>query len=613
MGGDDRGSYISGSRTDITPESEHRHGRLGKIAAGVGGAGLLAALARRRRSRSRSRSRTRTDYTSHHGSESYVDEKYSEHGGKKKDHTWRDRLLIAGATGGAIAAARRIFGGKRDDRTDFSSESDYSHRPPRPHGAHSVTETDYSRIEEGNRPHTPTGHGHGGAALAALPAAAALAATGSPSRHSRHSRQSRHSRHSRPDRPDHRPAGGSIHSYSSWEESMADSPGKAKRHTHTFRDGIAALGVAGYLRHKWNQRKDEKDNRRIEEIRRQEREEERIAREEDARRRRYTGDGYPRPPPHRRHGSISESELSPLGGSNPELSLTSLNRPHPIPTTPDVTAMNTAANAGNMLTPPPQMPATVVRVDSSGSEAVTSPGGGRHYRPGAGDLAAAGLAGTAAGAAADRHERNSSRRRDSSATSSVNSPQAAVQVKMHNDGRHVTLRRLDPKEKAAERNRRQGRPGRSGSISSGAGGPGASGDEHWRRVERMEQEQAAQMRADAIAAGEAPHNILPPMASLGSPPPHVPISGAPSVSPPVAPPPQPIFSPAPSSIPSNLPPPPPIPASGSNMGGSPGSIYGSGPSNVDSRAESNRRRRRAERARQEAAAREQRGNRVDFT
>jgi hypothetical protein len=99
------------------------------------------------------------------------------------------------------------------------------------------------------------------------------------------------------------------------------------------------------------------------------------------------------------------------------------------------------------------------------------------------------------------------------------------------------------------------------------------------------------------------------MASLSGPPPHVPVSGGSYTQSP--PPSRPTFSPAASDLP--LPPPPPIPGFGSNTGGSPGSIYGSGPSNVDSRAESNRRRRRAERARQEAAAREQRGNRVDFT
>jgi hypothetical protein len=589
MSVDDRGSYYTdGTRTDVTPGSEHRHGRLGKLAAGAGAAGLLAAFLKRRRSRSQSR--TRTDgASSRHDSESFVDEKYSDHG--RKQHTWRDRLLIAGAAGGAIAAARKIFGGRRHE-DEGSSISEYPHRPLG--GAHSITETDVSRIEEGRVPTTPTRTGVG---MAALPAAAAIAA-GSPSRHSRHSRHSR---------TDSRPAGGSIDSYDSWEESNLDSPGKAKRKTHTLRDGIAALGVAGFLRHKWNERKDTRDEVRVAAMKRRDREDEKLARRNSSRRR-YTGDGIPRPP-HRRHGSVTDSEMSPLGGSNPELSLHSIPRPSGVPTTPDVTAANTAANAGgSYLPPPPPMPATIIRHDSSGSEALTSSGGGRNNRHRVGEAAAAGLAGAAAGAALAGHERNSSRRRDSSATSSVHSPRASVQVKMHNDGRHVTLRRLNPNEKAAEKARRQRRPGRSGSISS-AGGAGASGDEHWRRVQRMEAQQAAQLRADTIAAGEQQHNIPPPPALVPGPP-SAPPSLRPSITQVPPPPAHGTFSPTPS----DLLPPPPIPALGSNMGGSPGSVYGSGPSNVDSsRAESNRRRRRAERARLEAAERERTGNRVDFT
>ena len=98
-----------------------------------------------------------------------------------------------------------------------------------------------------------------------------------------------------------------------------------------------------------------------------------------------------------RASATSKLAVPGMGGSNPELSLHSLPRPTGVSTT-DVTAANTAANTGNMLTPPPPMPATVVRVDSTGSEAYTSPGGGHHHRHRPGDLAAAGLAGAAAGA-----------------------------------------------------------------------------------------------------------------------------------------------------------------------------------------------------------------------
>jgi hypothetical protein len=403
------------------------------------------------------------------------------------------------------------------------------------------------------------------------------------------------SRHSRPSsRPGRRPSGTSIDSYDSRSDYY--SPGKAKQETHTLRNGIAALGVAGYLRHKFKQNKNKKDDRRVEEMRRRERENERINRRASGSQRppRYTGDGAPSRA--RRHNSVTESEISPLRGSNPELSLHSLSRPSGGRT--DITTSNTLANSG--LPPPPPIPGSVRHNDSSNS----SIGRARHSsrnRHGRGEAAAAaGLAAGAAGAALAGNHRNSSRRRDSEGGGSVNSPPVSVKVKMHNDGRHVTLRRLDPAEAAAEREarRRQGK-GRSGSISSQGGG--ASGDEHWRRVERMEAEQAAQQ-----------HNI-PPIPAV---PQNLP-------GPPPGPPPPPSSFAGPSTYAGpastmdlgDLPPPPPIPGAAESGlgGGSPGSIYGSGPSAVDSRAESNRKRRRAERARALQARQEGRGNKVDFT
>jgi len=221
-------------------------------------------------------------------------------------------------------------------------------------------------------------------------------------------------------------------------------------------------------------------------MRRRDRESERISRTNSSRRR-FTGDGAGRP--NRRHSSVTESEMSPLGGSNPELALHSVPRPPDFThgSRMDVTAANTAANAAGLPAPPP-LPASAMRRDSSGSDAYTSVSGSRHDRHRVAEgTAAAGLAGAALGAAAERQRRrtSSSRRRDSSENTSEGGPRASVQVKMHNDGRHVTLRRLDANERAADRARKQSRPGRSGSISS-AGGAGASGDEHWRRVERQE-------------------------------------------------------------------------------------------------------------------------------
>jgi hypothetical protein len=569
---DDHGSYYTGTRTDATgspSRGRKSSGRFGKIAAGLGGAGLLAAFASRRKSRSRSRSRTRTDVqSSRRTSASYVDDKYTDDGRSPKKHTWRDRLLAGAAGVGLATAARRVFsGGRKSDSS--SSVSDYPHHPLG--GSTNITQTDISQVEEGRVPTTPNRRTEA-VGLAAVPAAIT-----SPSRHSRLS-----------SRPGRRPSGTSVDSYDSRSDYY--SPGKAKQETHTLRNGIAVLGVAGYLRHKFKKNKDAKDDRRIEEMRRKERENERMNRHASGSQRppRYTGDGAPSRVRPGRHNSITDSEMTPLHGSNPELSRYSLQPPSGGRT--DITNSNTLANSG--LPPPPPMPGAILHNDSSNSSfGARQSSRNRHGR---GEAAAAGLAAGAAGASLAASHRNASRRRNSEGGASVNSPPVSVKVKMHNDGRHVTLRRLDPAEAAAEREarRRQGR-GRSGSISSVGGG--ASGDEHWRRVERMEAEQS--------------HNIPSIPTNLPGPPPGPP------------PPPSSFAGPSTYAGPTStmdlgdLPPPPPIPgaAESGTGGGSPSSIYGSGPSAVDSRAENNRKRRRAERARALQARQEGRGNKVDFT
>lgn len=577
---DDHGSYYTGTRTDVTgspSRGRKSSGKFGKVAAGLGGAGLLAAFANRRksRSRSRSRSRTRTDVqSSRRTSDSYLDDKYTDDGRSPKKHTWRDRLLAGAAGIGLATAARRVFSGGRKSESS-SSVSDYPHHPLG--GSTNITQTDISHVEEGRVPTTPNRRTEA-VGLAAIPAAMT-----SPSRHSRRS-----------SRPERRPSGTSIDSYDSRSDYY--SPGKAKQETHTLRNGLAALGVAGYLRHKFKKNKDAKDDRRLEEMRRKERENERINRHASGSQRppRYTGDGAPPRVRPARHNSITDSEMTPLHGSNPELSRHSLGPPSVGRT--DITTSNTLANSG--LPPPPPLPGAILHNDSSNS----SFGRARHSsrnRHGRNESATAALAAGAAGASLAASHRNSSRRRNSEGGTSVNSPPVSVKVKMHNDGRHVTLRRLDPAEAAAEREarRRHGR-GRSGSISS-VGGGGASGDEHWRRVQKMEAEQASQQ-----------HNLRPtiptdlPGPPPGPPPPPSSFAG-----------PSTYLGPTSTMDLGDLPPPPPMPGAAESGigGGSPGSIYGSGPSAVDSRAESNRKRRRAERARALQARQEGRGNKVDFT
>ncbi|KAF2837894.1 hypothetical protein M501DRAFT_986091 [Patellaria atrata CBS 101060] len=544
---DETGSYISTSRTGSRRSRHKSHkGLKGLAAVGAAGAGL-AALRRRSRSRNRRDDEVISSrHSSHRPSDSYIaEEKYTEDG--HKPHTWRNRLLGAAAVGGALAAARGLFGGKKR-RDSYSESSPYNHHPLG--GAHSyVSQTDLSRIEEGRPPSSPESGRHhrpglGHAAALGAGAAGAAALTGSPSR------------------PPPRRSGASIDSYDSRSSFSAEPH---PRPSHNARNTIAALGIAGFLRSKLMGRRDRKEQRRIEEIRKHDMTQERIARA-NSRRRRYTGDGSPR-----RHHRPQSYTNSAITGSNPELSRHTL-RPPP----GNGVGASTTTGDPPILPPPPLVDPVGMAHDSSGSEAYTSAGGRKHHRHRAGRDAA--LAGTgAAVTAGPSNGRDTSRQRSSDG--SVASPPVSVKVKMHNDGRHVTLRRLNEQEAAAAREaRRQERQrrGRAGSLSSDTN----TADDRWRRAEGWNP-----------AQGRATPSTDIPGPSLGPPPP--PTHNAQDEL--------------------HLPPPPPIPASNTVMSGSPGPSTGPYGTETDiSNYDSNRRRRRAERAQAKARAAAG-GSRVEFT
>ncbi|KAF2399703.1 hypothetical protein EJ06DRAFT_543658 [Trichodelitschia bisporula] len=530
---DEHGSYVSGShRTEITEESRH-HGRLGLLgAAGAGAA--LAALGRRRSKRESSRERT--DHSSRRSHSGSYDEKSTE---SHRDHGMRNRLATGAAGVGLFALARNLFS-RRKDESESSDVSASYHRPLG--GNHPISQSDLSRVEQGLPPSTPTGRRYNDDGTTIPPA---IASTGRRRR-----------------------SGGSVYSDDSRDSrSQFYSPGKDKRRNHGTRNTLAALGAMGYLRHKMNQRKEDKENRRVAEMRERERHNERINR---ANSKRYTGDGTPSRS-HRRQSSVhesdySESDLTPIGGSHPELSRNTLPRP-------SAGATLGTNQPGTGMPPPPPMHSTIYE---SSNDPYVHP---RHRHEGA---ATAGALATGAALEAASARRDTSRRRSSNGTPQSQTP-VSVQVNMQKDGGRVTLRRLTPEEAAAKRDARRRERGsrtRTGSVSSA----GASGDDRWRRVEEREAREAAQ------AAQQ--HNLPPPAAgpsALPGPPP----------------------GPPPPLAMSDLPPPPPIPATQSYGPGSPGGGYETTTSVADSRANSNRRRRRAERARIDQTV--GRGSRVDFT
>ncbi|OSS46212.1 hypothetical protein B5807_08104 [Epicoccum nigrum] len=572
MGFDDNTTYIT-ERTASTRSRRSRGGRgIGALAtAGAAGAGL-AALASRNRSHSRSRSRRRGDETTvlssrpHSRSrvtdsqftESYLDdEKYND---RRQDTTWRDRILGAGAAAGGIFAMKSLFGKKKDRRayTETSTGSDVSYG--RPLGQSEVTQTDLSRLEEGRAPDSPV-RNHDWRRVEEREAAQAAAMGGSPMRG-----------------PGHRPtrSGGSIDSFDSRTSFNDHNEGRPLREETGYgvKDGVMTLGVLGFMKHTWNKRKNKKEDARIEELRQQDIEEEKMARA-NSNRRRFTGDGAP---PRRHNGPpstiYSETEIS---GMTP-----SVARPHGAHPPP-----LTSSTAG----PSVLRPADNTIISDSGSEAYVSPGGRSHRRH-RNSAGAAALAGGAVAAAS-----GSPSRRRNSHDESIVSPPVSVKVKMHNDGRHVTLRRLNEEEAAAEREarrRERQRRTRTGSMSSLSQLDG----DRWRRTEALEAQQAQEMAQGHSAIPPPPSQ---PGAPLQMPEPYIP-------PPPPGPPPN--FGNAAQRPLTHEMPPPPIPADPSILSSPQGTqVYGTETdvSNYDT----NRRRRRAERAQAKQAR--SGGSRVEFS
>lgn len=569
---DSRYSYGTGS----VVEEGRRHSRTGDLLKGGAAGAGLAALANRLRNRSRSRDRAdrpevRPEVVgSRRHSGSFIeDEKYyadEEHGGG-----WRDRLLKIGAVGGAAAAAKSFFDRRRNRDRD-SDTGDYG--PPLGGDVPINRRNSLSRIDEGAP--LPTGQHP----------------LNQPLRHRRST---------------------SSMTYSSYMSASQEGRG------HGLRDAVAGLGALGLARNIFKKRRERKEQKRLD----QQIERERLDRE---RNQRLTGDGTPRR--QRRHGSVTTStdlteSTDPFPGRGPIL-----GNPRPVPagvypgTAAPPIIPPPGTQASNLPPPPPHGihptasnpvmtgaapvqqasmpplppdPQGILHQNYSGSESSAS-----NQRPGR-DAAAAALAGAtggglAAGAASRQRDRS---RHHSGSGGSVASPPVSVKVKMHSDGRHVTLRRLPEEEAAATREaRRKERSSRrrrgSGSDLSAAEGASAR---RWRRTEALERQQQQQQQEAAEQARRQENERLLAQQQQQSQPPQ------------------------PQYLQPPMPQPPPIPESatgrplatpGAGSVGSPGTDYGN---TTEASAEyaSNRKRRRAERAQAKLARDQGRSGTVEFT
>ncbi|MCJ1287749.1 hypothetical protein MMC26_007101 [Xylographa opegraphella] len=511
-------SYASGSGSIV---NERRgHGRLGKLAEGAAVGGGLGALANRFRNRTSRRDDPEVIGSRRHSGSYVEEEKYSQysHDSGKGGGRFRDKLLGVGAIAAASYYVTRLLG--RKDRDDDDHDS----------GATVTTEDSIERVEraEEGRP-LPSG------------------------RRPLNQGQTQPLNHRR------------STSLASEESYESGSPSKQRR-GHGLRDAVLGLGAVGLARNVFQKRRERKEQRRIDALREQEIEDERIARQNSQR---YTGDGV-RPP---RRGAV-QSSVGASTDFSEEIGRHRTYSPPPLPggTIPvmagalgggtllnDRERQHMTPRASNTAIPgplPPPPPGAVVMPpippdhqgilhhDSSGSEMYTSASGRNHRRHRPYDAAAAAAAGGAAGllageAIGNRRDRNSNRASASAGEESVGSQgPVSVKVKMHSDGRHVTLRRLPEEEAAAERAARRssgdrnGRRRRNDSASTLSGPDLGVGGERWRRTEALERQQAMEMereRANLQAEQQQLNQgrLAVPQPGPYPPPPPMPMSSSP--------------------------------------------------------------------------------------
>ena len=504
-------TYGSGSVVEERRASGGGLANLSKV--GAAGAGL-AVLGNRFLNRSRNRREQEVVGSRRHSGSYLEEEKYSQYGRDPgREGGWTDRLLKIGAVAGAATLAKRFFDRRknRDEDSDVASAAygppvggataaNYGpSRPIRPPGGPmaptEMSEDTLARVEEGRVPNRPSGQHP----------------LNQPLNHHRRSTSSY-----------------SYDSYTSAED--------AGRHGHGVRDAVAGLGALGLIRSIFKNRRDRKEEKRVEELRRRDLEEERIARE-NSQRRRYTGDGYPRNT--RAPGSVTEgSEFS---------TATDARIPHNnvYPPIPAVVPPPPGYNPPPGALPPAGAgsPAGVSLVDNRNQDRQgTSLGPNNPFLTGAIPPIPAGHQESSGSGHHHRHHhgRDHATRRDrhhstTAADPTMSSPPVSVKVKMHSDGRHVTLRRLPEEEAAAERAARRqsrehsgggaGKRRRGASVSSLSNTdvlPSAS--DRWRRNEAIERQQAAEeaIRVKNERAAETSAQgafVMPPPPAPPAPPP----------------------------------------------------------------------------------------------
>ena len=579
--GADHGSRYSYNTSSVVGDRRKRSGSGSWLKPALAGAGVYAIANRFRR-----KPKYREDgpmgpevVESRRHSASYVDDdKYSYY--DDRAGRWEDRLLKVAAPVGLAWLVKRYYDRKYGDAgSDVAStyyrpapgEPDYraAHGPPppgapMPPGAAAPGQPMYPA-----QPMPP------GANPYASPYAAPLPSQGPPRA---------------PEQPltsEHHPLNRGHSRENSFSTSHPSAAGEARR-GHGLRNGLATFGAMGLAKNYWNRWRDRNHDRYVQD--------ERDSRTHGSK---FTGDGQTRV---HRPGMSSITSESSVRPSHP---IDNQGIP-PIPAgtyAPGTTAAASLAAERereqrtqealplggvprpiNMPAIPPD-PQGILHRESSTSESFSSAEDQqrRHSRRDR-DLTPAPVNRTGATAAPPLSPPSAARQKrqeryqslSPGEDSGVTSPPVSVRVKMHKDGRHVTLSRLPRDE--AEAHRARTRHSQSDSVSS-LGGDDVGGS-RFRRRDDLERKNAEDMRKESerLAAARA-------QAQTSA---ELPVT------------------------PSNLPIPPPIPESSGASRPSPavGSVGSPGTYETDASTDyaNNRRRRRAERARAKAKS----GKTVEF-
>lgn len=522
---DDQGSYTSGSRTELSnyvqDDARDRTRRRLEGAAGAVGLGAALTALRRRTSGHRGAMGEQSDVAStippsqsQAPTASRVSEKFTEsdYSSQPRKASWRERLLRPGVGLGGLraVAGTKGFFGRRKVRDDASDVPGY--RPP-PLGGHvSQSTVDVNQSMEEGRPLAPS-------------------ADHWRSVEEREAAQQAAMRR------------GEAQSRISDDSDMSYGPEKPATKTKRFSlpASLSALGAMGGIGSYFKRRRERKEDERVDAERERDHENERLFTSPGGRPR-YTGDRAPRrgnrfnapPTPITERtesatrsvaGASTTGSPAPHGHAASHLSTQE-------PYSPSTQRRSGSQPRPTNIPPPPRSRAGSTApgtYQASPSEAYSSPAGrSRIHRDDTSNLNTdtnvvdpnpplsppPAVAATSSLLSPPNPPYAQARNRSQSASphEGNDSPVASVKVRMQNNGRHVTLRRLNEEEAARERanRRREGRENENSDVSNNG---------------RFRRDQTSAARplvsgGQTPAVSQHPSNLsLPPQQSAGPSPP----------------------------------------------------------------------------------------------